>query len=374
MLSYLEISKDSLLHNVRVFRSFINAQTKISFPIKGNAYGHGQNEIAQIVENKVDIFQVDDLQELKKLRAVSDKTSWVLGYVAIDELEEVIALNGIPVLYDLERARYLDNLGNKLQKKVPVNLKFDVFHGRQGVQIEKVDEFLMSLKEFNSIKVIGAGAHFSSADDPHDIEHTTKQIDTFRKIKEMLAKNGFTNIEYHVSNTAGVLEYEKNKGENTVVRVGIGMYGLWPSKEIQAKYESREISLKPVLRWVTHVAQVKTFPPGYSIGYNRTYITTKQATIALIPQGYSDGYDRGLSNQGEVLIRGKRCRITGRVATNMFMVDVSHVSGVKAEDEVVLLGNQGAEAITAEEIAEKINTINYEVVTRISPLLPRKIV
>ena len=181
-------------------------------------------------------------------------------------------------------------------------------------------------------------------------------------------------MKTHISSTAGTFVYEKNFGINSLVRIGLGLYGMWPSLVISHEQSANGIKLMPVMRWVTHVAQVKTVPKDYPIGYGLTYVTPKETKIAVIPQGYSDGHDRGLSNCGEVLIRGTRCKVLGRVAMNMFVVDVSHLDVVKSEDEVVLLGSQKNEKISAEEIAEKINTINYEVTTRVSSLLPRIVV
>ena len=178
----------------------------------------------------------------------------------------------------------------------------------------------------------------------------------------------------HISATSGVLAYDQDKGLSDIVRPGIGLYGMWPSEDLRKKLESGKLDFKPVMRWVSHVAQVKTLPPNYSIGYGLTYVTEVAMKVAVIPQGYSDGYDRGLSNKGEVLIGGTRCPVLGRVAMNIFVVDVSHLSGVKAEDEAVLLGGQGDEFITAEELAGKLETINYEITTRISPLLPRVVI
>ena len=155
------------------------------------------------------------------------------------------------------------------------------------------------------------------------------------------------------------------------MRVGIGLYGLYPSSQLQRTSDG--LALQPALQWISHLAQVKELPTGHPVGYGLTYITSRPTTIGVVPQGYSDGYDRGLSNAGQVLIRGTRCSVLGRIAMNMFAVDVSHIPDVKAEEDVVLLGEQLGERITAEEIALKTNTINYEVVARISSLVPRVI-
>ncbi len=169
------------------------------------------------------------------------------------------------------------------------------------------------------------------------------------------------------------MAYEKNYGIHPIVRLGIGLYGLWPSEALRNLYKSK-LSLKPVLAWKTKITQIKVLPKGYSIGYGLTYTTKKATKIALIPQGYSDGVDRKLSNNGAVLIKGIRCKILGRIMMNMCVADVNHLPKVEIEDEVVVIGKQGKEQITAEEMAERINTINYEITTRISSLLPKVIV
>jgi len=181
-----------------------------------------------------------------------------------------------------------------------------------------------------------------------------------------------------MSASSGAMVYEKNNENFSLVRLGISLYGMWPSEDLEKKLGppagGKDFQLKPIMRWVTHIAQLKTVPKNYSIGYGLTYVTSKPTKIAVIPQGYSDGYDRGLSNIGEVLISGSRCKIIGRVAMNMFVVDVSHLDNVKIEDEVVLLGSQGGEKISAEEIAMQLGTINYEIVARISLVLSRVVV
>ncbi len=207
-----------------------------------------------------------------------------------------------------------------------------------------------------------------------DFSHAQKQITEYEKAVELAGKFGFDGLETHISATSGLLVYEKNSGVHPLIRLGIGVYGMWPSKHLQKMYEKNrklKFILKPVLSWKTKIAQIKILPKGNTIGYGLTYKTKKETKVAIIPQGYADGFPRSLSNKGEVLIRGTRCKILGRVMMNMFVVDVSHLKNVQTEDEVVILGTQGREQITAEEIAEKAYTINYEITTRISSLLPR---
>lgn len=370
-LSSIELLAKNAIHNVQLFRSLLHPNTHIVGVIKANAYGHGQNEMAAIIEPYVDFFQVDDLLELLLLRKVSQKPTLVLGYVATHELQEAIALGGELAVYDEERLPLMHQYAEALNTTVRVHIKIDAHLGRQGVLVNSLEQFLVHVKQYSRIEVVGVYAHFANIEDTTDFSHAQKQLDTYHKAVEICHAAGYANIKTHISATSGILAYEKNAGRNSLVRLGIGLYGMWPSEELRQEWESTEFQLKPVIRWVTHIAQVKTFPAGYSIGYGLTFVTPREMKIAVIPQGYSDGYDRGLSNQGEVLIRGQRCRVLGRVAMNMFVVDVSNVTGVSLEDEVVLLGTQKNECLSAEEIASKIDTINYEVTTRITPLLPR---
>lgn len=370
-LSSIELSAQNAIHNVQLFRSLIHPQTQIVGVIKANAYGHGQNEMAKIIEPYVDFLQVDDLLELRLLRKVSQKRTLVLGYVATYELKEAIALGGELALYDEERLPLMQQYAQELNTTVRVHIKIDALLGRQGVLVDSLEEFLTRVKKHSCIEVIGVYAHFANIEDTADFSHAQKQLDTYQKAVEMCQAAGYTNIKTHISATSGILAYEKNTGRNSLVRLGIGLYGMWPSEELRQEWEMHEFHLKPVMRWVTHIAQVKTVPAEYSIGYGLTFVTPHEMKIAVIPQGYSDGYNRGLSNQGEVLVRGQRCRVLGRVAMNMFVVDVSAVVDVTVEDEVVLLGTQKNECINAEEIARKNDTINYEVTTRVNPLIPR---
>jgi alanine racemase len=256
---------------------------------------------------------------------------------------------------------------------------------------ESLPKIIPELAKLKNIKIEGVYSHFANIEDTADFSHAQKQIDIYTEVIKLFENNGFRNLKKHISATSGVLAWEGKSlsdMDTSIVRIGIGTYGVeleqkcLPAKAtLQAlRAGKNKIELKPVLRWVTHIAQIKTLPAGHSIGYGLSYITKKPTTIAVIPQGYADGLTRSLSNKGEVLIGGKRAPILGRVAMNMFVVDVSYIPGVQSEDEVVILGKQGLpelrskagkNQITAEEIAEKMGTINYEVTTHISALLPR---
>ena len=374
MLSYIEISRQNLLHNFSQFRKFVHPRVKIVSLVKANAYGHGMPQVVSILEDQADYFQVDDLLELEEIRKITQKPVLVFGCVAKDELEHAIALNGTLAVYDRERSAIINTIGERVGRKIKVHIKIDANLGRQGVLAHEAEGFVQYLKTLAFLDVEGVYAHFANIEDTSDFSHAQKQIKAFHGAVDVFKTNGFADVMTHISASSGILVYEKNEGKSDLVRLGISQFGMWPSEDLRQRFEDERFTLKPIMRWVTHIAQVKTVPAGYSIGYGLTHVTERETKIAVIPQGYSDGYDRGFSNCGDVLIGTKRCRVLGRVAMNMFVADVSQVEGVQAEDEVVLLGKQGSEEITAEELAEKIGTINYEITTRILSSLPRKVV
>lgn len=355
-LSYVELSKDNLIHNAKLFKS-LAGEKKVAFAIKGNAYGHGQNEVATIVEKYADYFLVNSLEELRLLRKVSKKKTFLFGYT--NNIEEAMKLGCIFGVFSLSYLQSIQRIAKKLGVIQDVHIAVDALLGREGFLESEVEEVFK--KKFSHVRITGMYAHFANIEDTHNFTHAQKQIEVFERVKR-------EEIDTHISATSGVL---KHTSTDTIVRVGIGLYGLWPSGYLS--FENRKVKLKPVLSWKTHIAQVKILPKGRTIGYGLTYMTTKKTTVAVVPQGYADGLPRLHSNNGYMLVGGKKCSILGRVAMNMTVIDVSKVKDVQEGDEVVILGSQGKKTITAEDMAKESDTINYEVVTRISPLLPRMI-
>ena len=372
-LSYIELSSENLVHNIKQFKS-ITKNTKISCVIKGNAYGHGQNEIAKILEPLVDYFQINSVEELELLRKVSKKKTLVFGYVQKDDLPRAMKLGCILSVFSIEVLKEIDSIAKQKKIKQEIHVPIDAHLGREGFLEQELPTFFKELQKCVNIKITGIYAHFANIEDTSDFSHAQKQILKYEKAVKIAEEFGFKNLETHMSATSGVLIYEKNKSIHPVVRVGMGTYGMWPSEHLKSVYKNSKFKLKPVLSWKTKIAQIKTLPAGSTIGYGLTYKTKKETKTAVIPQGYSDGLDRKLSNKGSVLIGGTRCKILGRVMMNMFVVDVSHLPKVQIEDEVVIIGVQGKETITAEELATQVGTINYEITTRISSLLPRVII
>jgi alanine racemase len=378
-LSYIEISKKNLIHNFKALKN-VARNTKIVAVLKSNAYGHGQNEVAKILEPSADYFQVNSIAELKLLRKITTKKTFVLGYVQKEDLAEAIKLGCILAVFSIEKLKEINKTAQKLKRTQEIHASVDAYLGREGFQKDELVEFLKEVKNCPNVKLTGLYAHFANIEDTNNFTHAQKQIKKYQEALKLAEKSRFKNLQTHISATSGLLVYEKNKNLNTFVRLGIGIYGLWPSEHIKYLYSpagrhgKNKLELKPVLTWKTKIAKIKNLPAGHTIGYGLTYMTYEPTKIAVIPVGYGDGFDRGLSNKGKVLIRGTKCKILGRVAMNMFVVDVTHLPDVREEEEVVLLGEQKGEKITAEEIGKRIDTINYEIVTRLSPLLPRIVV
>jgi alanine racemase len=373
-LSFIELNKKNLVHNLKLFRGIAKRGTQFALAIKGNAYGHGQNEIAKIAEPYADYFLLNSIEELRLLRKVSKKPVLLLGPVDSNELREAIRLNATFSAFSVTTLKAL-NRASDLERKIPdVHLACDAYLGREGFLLSELSQALEYAKTLQHIRIVGVYAHFANIEDTINFGHAEKQIQEYKKMVALVHASGYKNIVTHISATSGLLAYERSTGIHPLIRLGIGLYGLWPSIALQRAWERKGMYLKPVLSWKSHVALVKRLPKGSTIGYGLTYKTKFSQTVALVPQGYADGLPRTESNNGFVLIRGVRCKILGRVSMNMITVDAESVPGVTEGDPVVIIGKQGSEEITAEEVAKEQGTINYEAVTRISALLPRSIV
>lgn len=376
-LSYVELSKKNLIHNVKQFRNLAKKGTKFSVAIKGNAYGHGQNEVAKIIEPYVDYFQVNSVSELELLRKVTKKPVLLLGYVQKSDLAKAVKFGCILSIFSLEQLKHIYAMAEMCKRTQEIHIPIDAYLGREGFLLKDLPKLFAEIKKCKFIKLTGIYAHFANIEDTTNFSHAQKQINEYQRALDVAKDFGFKDLQTHISATSGLLVYEKNFGINSIIRLGVGVYGMWPSEHLKKMYlpagrhGKNKITLKPVLSWKTKIAQLKIMPAGCTIGYGLTYKTKRETKVAVIPQGYADGVDRGFCNNGFILIGGTRCKILGRISMNMFVVDVSHLPKVKQEDEVVILGIQGKEQITAEEMANRIGTINYEITTRISSLLPR---
>ncbi len=360
--TWIEIDKKAIFHNINEFRKIIKPNVKLMAIVKSNAYGHGLVDFAKTVENKVDWFGVDSITEGLKLRQKDlKKPILVLGYTLPFRLEDAAKNNLSLTVSTFELLRAIGSF------KTPprVHIKIDTGMHRQGFFIKDLSRVIKILKQFK-IFPEGLYTHFAAAKDRLYSSYSFKQIENFKKADEFFKKAGFKNYIRHITASAGTILYPEAHFD--MIRIGGGLYGMFPSKELEVQ---TNVNLKPALVWKSIIGEVKSVPKGTYIGYDLTKKTFKASTLAIVPIGYWHGFDRGFSNCGEVLINGERCKVLGMVSMDMIVVDVSNVSYVKINDEVIILGNSGKEKITAQDLALKINTINFEIVTRINPLIKR---
>jgi alanine racemase len=297
----------------------------------------------------------------------------ILGHTPPEQANEVVDNRYRQVLYRLDVAKALNESARRFQMTAKVHLKIETGTNRQGIPVAELPSFLAELKKLPGLEIEGAYTHFANIEDTLDPSFAEFQIKNFREALGILNGLGIRPPKVHASATAGTLLYEH--ADFTMVRVGIGAYGIWPSRETQlaARERGRRLSLLPILSWKTRVVQVKNVNAGDHVGYGLTYRASRPMKLVVLPIGYYDGYDRKLSNSGRALIHGQPASVVGRVAMNMTMLDVTDI-GAQVDDEVVLIGRQGNAEIRLEEMAEKIGTIPYEVAARINPLIPRRLV
>jgi alanine racemase len=373
----VEISRSALVHNIREFRRIVGRRRLFLAVVKANAYGHGLVETSAIaVAEGVDWLGVNSVEEGVALRdAGIGVPVLVLGYAPLGVLEEAAARDLRLTVYNRETVRRLAALAARSGRTVRLHVKVETGTWRQGVVPKDLAAFVRDIRKHQGLVVEGLSSHFANIEDTTKHDYPRLQLDCYRTACRELEAAGLSVPMKHMSCTASTILFPEP--EFNLARVGIGLYGLWPSKEtyLSAVLEKKEPpSLRPVLSWKARVAQIKKVPSGAFIGYGCTYRTTRPTVLAVIPVGYYDGYDRRLSNAAHVLIKGRRAPVRGRVAMDFFMADVTDIPGVKLEDEATLLGADGRERIAAEDLAALAGTIGYEILARINPLIPRVVV
>ena len=367
MLTWVEINKKALIHNIKAFRTLIGKKTLLMPVIKSNAYGHGIIEIGKICnKNKlIDRLCVAGLDEALMLRKSGvHKTIHILSFFEFDEKKIIYAIknNIIFPLYTLEQATYLNKIGERCKQKCIVHLKIDTGTNRVGVKIDELPNFAAQLKKLSFIDTEGIWSHFSSSEEN---ERATKdQYQTLLRAEKLINTFKIFPTLKHLACSAASILYPYARLD--AIRLGLSLYGLYPASKAKNK-----IDLIPVLNWKTKIIQVKKVKKGSKISYGQTYTMFHEGKIAVLPVGYFDGYDRAWSNKAEVVIQGKRCPVRGRICMNLMMVEVTKLKKCKVGEVVTLLGKD----ITADHLANLTsNTINYEITTHINPLLKRKLI
>jgi alanine racemase len=376
-LLWVEIDKAALGHNIGLFRALVGETKKLLAVVKANAYGHGLGEVSALaLDRGVDWLGVHSLAEALAVRESGISAPvLLLGPVARDDLGQAVEADARLTVFDPETVGRLDAVCRRLRRKARVHIKVETGTNRQGVAMNRLLSLARRVRRSPNLILEGLSSHFANIEDTTDPAYPDFQLENYKRAVALLEDHGLVIPVKHMACTAATILFPKTHFD--MARVGIGLYGIWPSKETYLSclhLHLTPLKLKPVLSWRTRVIQVKSLAKGSFIGYGCTYRTTRPSRLAVLPVGYSDGYDRGLSNSGYVLIRGRRAPIRGRVAMDFTMADVTDIPGVKLEDEVTLLGRDGRESLGAEQLASLAGTISYEILARLSPLMPRRVV
>ena len=371
--TWIEINQSALKNNYNQFRRLIGKSRHLMAVVKSNAYGHSLIDFSMLAEKLgVDWFGVDSIVEAESLRMAGiKKPILVLGYTLQDKINDALNNNVSLTIADIQTLKNLKNIvgrGNKLK----IHLEIDTGMHRQGFFISEILEVIKILKSQKSILIVeGVYTHFSSAKNPAFPATTLDQIENFKKAINLLESAGFVGFIKHAAATAGTIIFPQSHFD--LVRVGIGLYGHWPSKETKEAFKDK-IKLEPVLSWKTIVSQVKKLPKGSKVGYDLTETVNRPTKVAILPIGYWHGFSRSLSSIGRVLINGVEAKILGRVSMGMISVDITDIKNAKLGDEAVLLGKSEKLSKSADDLAYLSDTTNYEIITRINPLIKRIIV
>jgi alanine racemase len=364
-LTRVVVHLDRLARNLRLLQELVG--DRAVWPIiKADAYGHGARIVARhLADSGYRTVGVADLEEAVTLVDAGVGATIVVLSAALPEHSEALVAYGCePVVCTLEMVESLGRAAARASRRLSVHLKVDTGMGRIGVRPDEVPAFLERCREFPALRVRGLMSHFPRAEEA-DKTFSRRQIEEFRRVVE--ATRGYAIEVRHMANSAAVFDLPESHLD--AVRPGIAMYGLRPSAAIA---HPRVRDLEPVLEWKTCITFLKEVPAGVGLSYGHAFRTRRPSLVATVPAGYADGLRRNLSNGMDVLVRGVRCPQVGNITMDMSLVDVTALRGrVALGDEVVLIGRQGDEEVTADELAAKLGTINYEIVSAISHRVPR---
>ena len=364
---YAEISLEAIGHNIREVKKRLPEGVKLLGVVKANAYGHGAVPVASYLENQVDYFATATIEEAVELRENGISAPiLILGYVSPSQYGDLVEYDITQTIDSYAQALALEKEAARQNRKAKAHLAVDTGMTRIGFQVTEHDaDEAAKIADLPHIELEGMFTHFSCADQ-EDKTYCSMQMEKYDKMTALLAERGVTIPLRHICNSAGIMEFDDHRFE--MVGSGIITYGIYPSEEVKKE----RLDLIPALSWKSHVIHVKEVGPGIGVSYGATYVTEKPMTrIATVSAGYADGYPRALSNQGCVLIHGKKAPIIGRICMDQMMVDVTDIPDVQVEDVVTLVGTDGDETITIEEIANPAARFDYEMLCDISSRVTR---
>lgn len=361
-----EIDLDAICNNIEEVKRTVGEKASVMAIIKADGYGHGAIPIAYALEEQVAGFGVAAVQEAENLRRAGiKKMILILGYTPAEYYPELVADDISQTVFEYEMAEKLNAAAQKQGRKARIHIKVDTGMGRIGfADCEESIGILKKISELPNLVIEGIFTHFACADEV-DKTSARRQMERFEHFCEMAEARGINLGIRHAANSAAIIDLPPAWYD--MVRSGIATYGMYPSEEVN----KRRLCLRPALSLKSHVVYVKDVEAGNGISYGSTYVTERRTRIATIPVGYADGYPRSLSSKGFVLIHGKRAQILGRVCMDQMMVDVTELPEVKTGDSVTLIGADGGDCITVEEISALAGTFNYEFVCNLSKRVPR---
>jgi len=365
---YAGINLSAVLHNLEEMHKNINKDTKIVAVIKTDGYGHGALPIAKAIEHVPYLWGYAVATADEAMALVDDgrkKPILILGISFAEQFDAIIRNDIRACVCDFDTAKKLSEIAVSKNKICHIHIKIDTGMSRIGFQVnEETANIIYEISKLPNIIIEGIFTHFANADEL-DKAPTISQMDLFQKMCAMLENKGVKIPIKHCSNSAGIVDIPD--ANMNMVRAGIILYGLWPSDEVN----KNNMDLQPVMSLKSHISYVKDLEAGRKVSYGGTYITPKTQRIATVPVGYGDGYARSLSNKGYVLVRGQKAPICGKICMDQFMIDVSHIEGARVGDAVTLLGQDGLESITMEELGDMSERFNYEFACLITPRVPR---
>lgn len=363
---HADINLDAIVQNCRNARKITNPSSKLMAIIKADGYGHGAVQIARRINDIVDAYGIAIVEEGIELRKAGiKKPVLILGFTPWQQYEELLDYGITQAVFSQEMAGWLSEAAIKRNRTAHIHIKIDTGMNRIGFfPTEDTIAVVKEIQKMPGIQIDGCFTHFARADEA-DKTAAEEQLQVFTEFTRRLKENGVPLPVCHASNSAGIIEMPQANLD--MVRLGISLYGLYPSKEV-----GREaLPLIPAMELKSYISFVKEVPAGTRVGYNGTFTTKDKTKIATIPIGYADGYPRTLSNLGCVLIKGKRAPIIGRICMDQFMVDVSGIDDVRAGETVVLVGHDGEEFLPVEEVADLAKSFNYEFLCDVGKRVPR---
>ncbi|SHG34416.1 alanine racemase [Flavobacterium segetis] len=378
--SIIEINRSAYQNNIDFIKKNFGKTVIFSSVVKGNAYGHGIAEfVTMAFQCGVNHFSVFDVQEAKEIKKTlqNQATILVMGLVQDEEMKWVVENNVEFFVFDKSRLEHAVETAKKAAKKAIIHIEVETGMNRTGFDKNEINTVISIIKtQINHLHFKGLCTHYAGAESIVNHERVSKQIETFEEVYEQFCRNDLKPTIRHTACSAASIMFPEARMD--LIRIGIIQYGLWPSPEVFVTYlHSQKNKIDPlqrVISWKSSIMSVKSVNTGDFIGYGTSFMAKRRMNIATVPIGYSHGYSRSLSNQGRVLIHGQRCIVIGSVNMNMMTVDVTDINLAKKNDEVVLIGTQEELSVTVASFSDFSNQLNYELLTRISTAIPRKII